>query len=108
MTESLKILSGSAHPTLARLIAQNLGTELCAAELTTFPDGETFVQIHENIRPDETQNNTPDKTRIANHGDLKNACAAHPIHCQVTADGSSFTVSVPSQSHQQTFTTKAK
>jgi phosphoribosylpyrophosphate synthetase len=42
MTESLKILSGSAHPTLARLIAQNLGTELCAAELTTFPDGETF------------------------------------------------------------------
>ena len=50
MTESLKILSGSAHPTLARLIAQNLGTELCAAELTTFPDGETFVQIHENIR----------------------------------------------------------
>ena len=50
MIESLKILSGSAHPTLARLIAQNLGTELCAAELTTFPDGETFVQIHENIR----------------------------------------------------------
>ncbi|MBL9130936.1 MAG: ribose-phosphate pyrophosphokinase [Verrucomicrobiaceae bacterium] len=50
MTERLKILSGSAHPTLARLIAQNLGTELCAAELTTFPDGETFVQIHENIR----------------------------------------------------------
>ncbi|MBE7495026.1 MAG: ribose-phosphate pyrophosphokinase [Verrucomicrobiaceae bacterium] len=50
MNESLKILSGSAHPTLARLIAQNLGIELCAAELTTFPDGETFVQIHENIR----------------------------------------------------------
>ena len=50
MIESLKILSGSAHPVLARLIAQNLGTELCAAELTTFPDGETFVQIHENIR----------------------------------------------------------
>lgn len=50
MNESLKILSGSAHPTLAAAIAQNLETELCAAELTTFPDGETFVQIHENIR----------------------------------------------------------
>ncbi|MEZ5386236.1 MAG: ribose-phosphate pyrophosphokinase [Prosthecobacter sp.] len=50
MNESLKILSGSAHPTLAQAIAKNLNTELCAAELTTFPDGETFVQIHENIR----------------------------------------------------------
>jgi ribose-phosphate pyrophosphokinase len=50
MNESLKILSGSAHPTLAAAIAQNLDTQLCAAELTTFPDGETFVQIHENIR----------------------------------------------------------
>ncbi len=50
MNESLKILSGSAHPTLAQAIAVNLHTELCAAELTTFPDGETFVQIHENIR----------------------------------------------------------
>lgn len=50
MNESLKILSGSAHPTLAKSIAQNLNMSLCAAELTTFPDGETFVQIHENIR----------------------------------------------------------
>ncbi|HEY1049769.1 MAG TPA: ribose-phosphate pyrophosphokinase [Prosthecobacter sp.] len=50
MNESLKILSGSAHPTLAAAIAQNLDMKPCAAELTTFPDGETFVQIHENIR----------------------------------------------------------
>lgn len=50
MNESLKILSGSAHPTLAQSIAENLNIGLCAAELTTFPDGETFVQIHENIR----------------------------------------------------------
>ena len=50
MNESLKILSGSAHPLLAQSIAKNLNIALCAAELTTFPDGETFVQIHENIR----------------------------------------------------------
>ncbi|MGV3661223.1 MAG: ribose-phosphate diphosphokinase [Prosthecobacter sp.] len=50
MNESLKILSGSAHPTLAAAIARNLNMQPCAAELTTFPDGETFVQIHENIR----------------------------------------------------------
>jgi hypothetical protein len=85
------------------------GTSAIAlASLHATPTLQAIYQIHENIRPDETQNNTPDKTRIANHGDLKDACAAHPIHCQVTADGSSFTVSVPSQSHQQTFTTKAK
>src|SRR6187431_563300 len=50
MNESLKILSGSAHPTLAAAIARNLQMQPCAAELTTFPDGETFVQIQENIR----------------------------------------------------------
>ena len=50
MIDSYKVLSGSAHPELAKRICQNLGIELCAAELTTFPDGETFVQIKENIR----------------------------------------------------------
>ncbi len=50
MKDTLKVLSGSAHPQLARLICQNLGVEPCAATLDTFPDGETFVQIHENIR----------------------------------------------------------
>jgi ribose-phosphate pyrophosphokinase len=50
MNNPLKVLSGSAHPELARLICENLGVEPCSATLTTFPDGETFVQIHENIR----------------------------------------------------------
>jgi ribose-phosphate pyrophosphokinase len=50
MIDSFKVLSGSAHPALAQLICKNLGISLCAAELTTFPDGETFVQIKENIR----------------------------------------------------------
>jgi len=50
MNDTLKVLSGSAHPLLAELICQNLGIPVCATELTTFPDGETFVQIQENIR----------------------------------------------------------
>jgi ribose-phosphate pyrophosphokinase len=50
MQNGFRILSGSAHPTLAHKICENLGTEPCAAALDTFPDGETFVQIHENIR----------------------------------------------------------
>ena len=50
MKDTLKVLSGTAHPELAHLICKNLGINLCATEVTTFPDGETFVQIHENIR----------------------------------------------------------
>jgi ribose-phosphate pyrophosphokinase len=50
MNDTLKVLSGSAHPVLADLICNNLGIEPCKATLDTFPDGETFVQIHENIR----------------------------------------------------------
>jgi ribose-phosphate pyrophosphokinase len=50
MNERLKILSGSAHPELAGKIATNLGVDLCSVTLDTFPDGETFVQINENIR----------------------------------------------------------
>ncbi len=46
----LQLISGTAHPKLAREIAQNLGTTLCNAQVTTFPDGETFVKIEENIR----------------------------------------------------------
>jgi ribose-phosphate pyrophosphokinase len=50
MIDTLKVLSGSAHPTLAQSICQHLGVPLCSTTLDTFPDGETFVQIHDNIR----------------------------------------------------------
>jgi ribose-phosphate pyrophosphokinase len=50
MQGKLKVLTGSAHPELATLICESLGTELCSAQVTSFPDGETFVQIMENIR----------------------------------------------------------
>ncbi|CAN5899452.1 ribose-phosphate pyrophosphokinase [soil metagenome] len=50
MNERLKVLSGTAHPELARAICDNLGVALGSATVETFPDGETFVQINENIR----------------------------------------------------------
>lgn len=50
MNERLKVLSGTAHPELARAICDNLGVGLGSATVETFPDGETFVQINENIR----------------------------------------------------------
>jgi ribose-phosphate pyrophosphokinase len=46
----LKIFSGSAHPALAREIAEHLGVSLGAARLHRFPDTEVSFQIDENIR----------------------------------------------------------
>src|SRR5436190_6852038 len=50
MNDKLKVLTGTAHPILARAICEDLGVALGAATVETFPDGETFVQIKENIR----------------------------------------------------------
>jgi ribose-phosphate pyrophosphokinase len=50
MNDKLKVLTGTAHPELALAICENLGVELGSATVETFPDGETFVQIKENIR----------------------------------------------------------
>ena len=49
----MKIISGTAHPQLAKDIANELGLPLCDAMVTTFPDGESFVQIEESIRGED-------------------------------------------------------
>lgn len=46
----LQLISGTSHPHLAEQIASQLKTHLTKAQVTTFPDGETFVKIEENIR----------------------------------------------------------
>jgi ribose-phosphate pyrophosphokinase len=46
----LKIFSGSAHPTLAKEIAEHLDLPLGSARLHRFPDSEVSFQIDENIR----------------------------------------------------------
>ena len=46
----LKIFSGNANKPLAKTIAELAGGQLGAAEVTAFPDQETFVRINENIR----------------------------------------------------------
>src|SRR5690606_19284787 len=45
-----KLFTGSAHPALAREIAECLGMPLGAARLHRFPDTEVSFQIDENIR----------------------------------------------------------
>ncbi len=49
----MKIISGTAHPELAKGIARELGLPLCNAKVNTFPDGESFVQIEESIRGED-------------------------------------------------------
>jgi ribose-phosphate pyrophosphokinase len=46
----LKVFSGSAHPELAKEIADHLGISLGQARLRRFPDTEVSFQIDENIR----------------------------------------------------------
>lgn len=47
---SLKIFTGNSNPVLAKKICDYLGTSLGAATVESFPDGESFVRIDENIR----------------------------------------------------------
>lgn len=49
-TSKVKIFAGRANPRLAREIARYLGTELSTLEIKNFSDGETYVQIKENVR----------------------------------------------------------
>ncbi|MFB3854986.1 MAG: ribose-phosphate diphosphokinase [Vicinamibacterales bacterium] len=46
----MKLFSGSAHPELAREIADYLGIPVGNARLSRFPDSEVSFQIEENIR----------------------------------------------------------
>lgn len=46
----MKILTGTAHPKLAKDIADYIGVPLSDATVSSFPDGETFAKINENVR----------------------------------------------------------
>src|ERR1700683_3754507 len=45
-----QVFSGNANPALAKEIADYVGVPLGQATVTSFPNGETFVKINENIR----------------------------------------------------------
>ncbi len=49
-TSSPQVFSGNANPDLAKEIAHYTGVSLGEATVNSFPDGETFVKINENIR----------------------------------------------------------
>ncbi|MFA4874108.1 MAG: ribose-phosphate pyrophosphokinase [bacterium] len=47
---NLKLLAGNSNRALAEAIATYLKRKLCAATVTRFSDGETWVEIEENVR----------------------------------------------------------
>lgn len=49
-TSEIRIFSGSSNRPLAEEICNLIGTPLGEAVVTTFPDGESFVKINENVR----------------------------------------------------------
>ena len=63
----LKLFSGSAHPALAREIAEHLGIPLGAARLHRFPDTEVNFQIDENIRGTDVFIIQPTCTPVDSH-----------------------------------------
>lgn len=46
----MKVFTGNAHRALAQNICNYLGEPLADASVSSFPDGETFVKINDNIR----------------------------------------------------------
>src|SRR2546421_10685671 len=46
----MKVFTGSANPGLAQRICDYIGIPLGKATISSFPDGETYVRIEENIR----------------------------------------------------------
>jgi len=49
----VKIFSGTSNLPLANAIAKSIGVELGKCTVSTFPDGETFVKIEENVRGED-------------------------------------------------------
>jgi ribose-phosphate pyrophosphokinase len=50
MLEKIRVFSGNANISLAQKICEKLGVPLGKANVTTFSDGETRVEINENVR----------------------------------------------------------
>jgi ribose-phosphate pyrophosphokinase len=64
---ALKLFTGSAHPALAREIADYLSTTLGGCRLHRFPDSEVSFQIDENIRGTDVFMIQPTCTPVDHH-----------------------------------------
>jgi ribose-phosphate pyrophosphokinase len=53
LERSVKVFSGNSNKELARAICSAIGIELGKSIVSTFPDGETFVKIEDNVRGED-------------------------------------------------------
>ena len=49
----MKVFSGTANEPLAQAICKYIGIELGRCNISSFPDGETFVKVEENVRGED-------------------------------------------------------
>jgi ribose-phosphate pyrophosphokinase len=49
----VKVFSGTANEPLAQAICRYIGIELGQCNISSFPDGETFVKVEENVRGED-------------------------------------------------------
>ncbi len=98
----------SIRPRVA--IMNNGDTKGCMPEvfanLSQTDSIEAIYQMHRNLRPDGSVNNTAMKL-IANHRQ-KNACEGNYIQLTVSRDGNNYSVSIPSQNTKNKYETSSK
>jgi len=49
-SDTIRLISGTAHPELSRAIAAQMNLELCNAHVGRFPDGEIDIKIEDDVR----------------------------------------------------------
>jgi ribose-phosphate pyrophosphokinase len=48
--DTIRLISGTAHPVLAEAVAREMGLVLCDAHVGRFPDGEIDIKINDDVR----------------------------------------------------------
>jgi ribose-phosphate pyrophosphokinase len=48
--DTIRLISGTAHPVLAEAVAREMGLSLCDAHVGRFPDGEIDIKINDDVR----------------------------------------------------------
>ena len=75
--DKIAVLSGNAHPALARAIAEALGIELCRATVGRFPDGEIDVKVYDDLRGSRRLHRPADQPAGERPPDRAPAAARH-------------------------------
>ncbi|MDR3630035.1 MAG: ribose-phosphate pyrophosphokinase [Desulfocapsaceae bacterium] len=67
MPNIIKIVTGNAHPLMAKEIADHLGLPVSTADVRKFSDGEIFVEMKENVRGADVYIIQPTCTPVNDH-----------------------------------------